>query len=430
VQWQASTNGGKTFADVTGGTSSTLSVTLATLNVAHTSTAMSGTEYRAVFTNSLGRATSASATLTVVPGLPWSVVPNPNLTTQQAFLAGLSCQSATSCAAVGDYLNSSFIGEALAEAWNGTKWTLEQSPNPIGATYISLSAVSCASAMACTAVGYYLNQAGHSVTLTESWNGTKWAIEQSPNPTGAKGSSLAGVSCVSDAACTAVGDYLNKSGNTVPLVEAWNGTKWAIQPSFNPTGATDTSLSAVSCALATACTAVGDYLNSAFHTMALAESWNGTKWAIQPTSSPAGAKGDSLSGVSCTSDTACTAVGYYLNKAESSVTLAESWNGTKWAIQPTSNPAGALGDSLSGVSCSSATACTAVGFYGNRLGLDTTLAEAWNGTKWAIEPTPNPAGSPDSNLSAVSCTLAAACKAVGFYTNSAQSQVPLTERQS
>jgi hypothetical protein len=430
VQWQASTNGGKTFADVTGGTSSTLSVTLATLNVAHTSTAMSGTEYRAVFTNSLGRATSASATLTVVPGLPWSVVPNPNLTTQQAFLAGLSCQSATSCAAVGDYLNSSFIGEALAEAWNGTKWTLEQSPNPTGATYISLSAVSCASAMACTAVGYYLNQAGHSVTLTESWNGTKWAIEQSPNPTGAKGSSLAGVSCVSDAACTAVGDYLNKSGNTVPLVEAWNGTKWAIQPSFNPTGATDTSLSAVSCALATACTAVGDYLNSAFHTMALAESWNGTKWAIQPTSSPAGAKGDSLSGVSCTSDTACTAVGYYLNKAESSVTLAESWNGTKWAIQPTSNPAGALGDSLSGVSCSSATACTAVGFYGNRLGLDTTLAEAWNGTKWAIEPTPNPAGSPDSNLSAVSCTLAAACKAVGFYTNSAQSQVPLTERQS
>ena len=378
VQWQASTNGGKTFADVTGGTSSTLSVTSATLNVTHTSTAMSGTEYRAVFTNSLGRATSASATLTVVPGLPWSILPNPNLTTQQALLAGLSCPSATSCAAVGGYLNSSFIGVGLAESWNGKKWAIEASPNPTGANYISLSAVSCVSAAACTAVGYYLNQAENSVTLAESWNGKKWAIEQSPNPAGAKGSSLVGVSCASDAACTAVGDYVNKSGNTVPLVEVWNGTKWAIKPSLNPTGAKYSSLSAVSCTSAAACTAVGDYLNSAFR----------------------------------------------------SVALAESWNGTKWAIQPTSSPAGSMGDSLSGVSCSSATACTAVGYYGNRLDLDLTLAESWNGTKWAIEPIPNPAGSPDSNLSAVSCTLAAACKAVGFYTNSAQSQVPLTERQS
>ena len=220
VQWQASTNGGKTFADVVGGTSATLSVTSTTFDVAHTSTAMSGTEYRAVFTSSLGRATSASATLTVVPGLPWSIVASPNLTTQSAFLAGLSCRSAASCAAVGDYLNASFVGVGLAENWNGKKWAIEQSPDPTGATYLSLSAVSCASATACTAVGYYLDHAGTSVTLAELWNGTKWAIEQTPNPTGTKGSSLDGVSCASATACTAVGDYINKSGNTVPFVEA------------------------------------------------------------------------------------------------------------------------------------------------------------------------------------------------------------------
>ncbi len=44
--------------------------------------------------------------------------------------------------------------------------------------------------------------------------------------------------------------------------------------------------------------------------------------------------------------------------------LAEGWDGTKWAVQTTPNPTGASGDSdLSGISCASATACMAVGAY-------------------------------------------------------------------
>ena len=58
VQWQVSTNGGSTFANISGATSTALTLTSVT-------TTQNGNQYRAVFTNSLGTATSTAATLTV-----------------------------------------------------------------------------------------------------------------------------------------------------------------------------------------------------------------------------------------------------------------------------------------------------------------------------------------------------------------------------
>ncbi|MEA2314573.1 MAG: hypothetical protein QOI03_1265, partial [Solirubrobacteraceae bacterium] len=46
-----------------------------------------------------------------------------------------------------------------------------------------LSGVSCTTASACTAVGYYVNSAGTRLTLAERWNGTSWATQTTPNPT-------------------------------------------------------------------------------------------------------------------------------------------------------------------------------------------------------------------------------------------------------
>jgi hypothetical protein len=203
------------------------------------------------------------------------------------------------------------------------------------------------------------------------------------------------------------------------LAERWNGTNWAIQPALNPAGARDSYLEAVSCTASTACTAVGQYYNSSGDLATLAERWNGTNWAIQPTPNPAGATFSHLNGVSCTTSTACAAVGGYVSSSASG-TLAERWNGTVWAIQPTPNPAGGTDDSLDAVSCTASTACTAVGTYLITSVTDVTLAEAWNGTAWAIQPTPNPttaAGGANGELDAVSCTASTTCTAVGYYGN-------------
>jgi hypothetical protein len=163
------------------------------------------------------------------------------------------------------------------------------------------------------------------------------------------------------------------SGTNVTLAEYWNGTKWAIKKTPNPSGAAESALSAVSCTSATACTAVGSY-NSADVALTLAEAWNGTKWAIKKTPNPSG-DAAYLDGVSCSSANSCIAVGYYINGADAIVTLAEAWNGTKWAIQSTPNPNLAAGSYLNGVSCTSATACTAVGDSYNSVYAGVTLAE-------------------------------------------------------
>ena len=63
VQWQVSTNGGASFGNDT----ADAGATTGTLTVAATTTARSGYEYRAVFTNSVGSVTSSPATLTVKP---------------------------------------------------------------------------------------------------------------------------------------------------------------------------------------------------------------------------------------------------------------------------------------------------------------------------------------------------------------------------
>jgi hypothetical protein len=58
VQWQVSTNGGSTFSNISGATSTTLTLTSVPL-------AANGNEYRAVFTNSVNSANTTAATLTV-----------------------------------------------------------------------------------------------------------------------------------------------------------------------------------------------------------------------------------------------------------------------------------------------------------------------------------------------------------------------------
>jgi len=187
---------------------------------------------------------------------------------------------------------------------------------------------------------------------------------------------------------------------------------WSVQSIPAPTGATGNALSGVSCTTPTACVAVGDYINSSGVELTMAERWNGTSWSILPT--PSAASGSALAGVSCTTASACTAVGYYVNASGVNMTLVERWNGTAWSTQSSADPTG--GGVLSSVWCGES-ACTAVGNSNQ----NAPLAEQWNGTAWVIQPTAVPTGG--GALDGVSCTAASACTAVG------QSQdAPLAEQ--
>ena len=359
-------------------------------------------------------------------GTSWAIQISPNPSgAAGSGLDGVSCTSATACTAVGSYTGATGATQTLAERWNGATWAIQSTPNPIAATSSSLSSVSCTSNTSCTAVGYFQNSAGTFLTLAERWNGTSWAIQVTPSPSGAKTSVLGGVSCPAPASCTAVGHFLNSADGGETLAERWNGTAWTIQITPNPSGATDSYLTGVSCASISACTAVGYDRNGG--DVPLAERWNGVSWTLQATPNPTGLGITSLSGVSCTSSAACTAVGYFITKAEVQLTLAERWNGASWTIQTSPDASGGRGSILAGVSCPAASACTAVGAFTSRPVAEATLAEGWNGTKWAAQPTPNPTTTA-SSLLGESCKATGACTAVGYFFDGSGTYVTLAER--
>ncbi len=120
-----------------------------------------------------------------------------------------------------------------------------------------------------------------------------------------------------------------------------------------------------------------------------------------------------LRGVSCSAASACTAVGSVIGASPSaSHTLALRWNGSAWSAQRTPSEAG---NSFAGVSCSSATSCVAVG-HGS--GPSQALAERWDGTTWTVQEAVSPGEA--SLLEGVTCRSEVAITAAGAYQTSQQ----------
>jgi len=317
-----------------------------------------------------------------------------------AALSHVACASTTNCIAVGSYQDANLVSRTLTERWNGTKWTVVASPNPAGAKSSSLSGIACPAASSCYAVGTYTAQNKQQRTLAERWNGTKWAIVSSPSPSGHP--ALLSVACRSASTCTAVG-----TAGKSTLIERWTGTKWAIVSSPSPSGAKSSALHAVSCPTASACFAVGNgvFASNPANSRVFNERWNGTKWSAQ--TSPVGASVSPLDSVACASSTFCVAAGSYEPLGPPTIRpFLEQWNGTVWTTTLPPVPSGSTASTFDHVACVSTMFCVAVGDA--TIGSQQTLIEQWNGTSWSVEP-----GAVAGSLAGVACTDAMHCVAVG-----------------
>lgn len=366
--------------------------------------------------------TAGSAALGFVPVsaavAAGSTPPTSALSVTQSTLTAVSCPSATSCVAVGYYTTSTGTQETFANAWDGAKWTLEQTPDPASGFASQLTSVSCSQTNNCTAVGYSCTTSnepscrstgGTQQLLVEHWNGTAWAIEPTTPPAGAISPVLSGVSCPTATFCTAVGSYeLPASGKVVDqytLAYRWNGSTWTRESTPNrPSDRTVSYFSAVSCASVTFCLAVGDSAR-----LTLAEFWNGSKWLLNKTPNPSAGSDKTLSAVSCNSSTSCMAVGtsaYFYDGGVDTYQVSDHWNGKTWAA--TSLAYDTDYRIMGGVSCTSAKNCVEVGT--DEQGAPFGFAEGWNGTTWdgsLGQPSPFPA------FNGVSCAQASSCMVVG-----------------
>ena len=371
-----------------------------------------------------------SSVAQATPSTPaWAVVPTPGPTSSYNQLSGVSCASKNACMAVG---TSHAAGYSMfAEQWDGLSWTLEQLPPlPAASEMGELSGVACVTKNACMAVGYIQEGSGSTLPLAEFWDGTSWTAQTAPPvPKSSTSSVLSAVSCASKVACVAVGSSdVSPAGDYVTLAEAWNGATWSIEVTHNPAKASQ--LLAVSCTSSAACTAVGSWqrpppMGPRSGSKVLVEAWDGTDWVVQEapplSSSPYG----QLSGVDCTSGSACIAVGYS-GLPGAAAPMADFWDGTAWTAQAAPGVSGAQATQLYAVSCGSASVCTTVG-AGVFASSTQTLVEAWDGSTWAAEPTPDPSV---NSLSAISCTAPASCTAGGYsYRASDDSYATLVESE-
>jgi hypothetical protein len=338
-------------------------------------------------------------------GTRWAIQASPNLGGAIGFseLTGISCTSPRACVAVGDYVTVGGAFAPFAEQWTGTRWLLRPVPEPRPAESF-LNGVSCPSARDCTAVGYTTGVSGF-IPLVERWDGTRWRVGPAPRPAAGTGTRLSGVSCTSGGACITVGD---RDKDTAPVADRWDGTRWRALSIPVPGGATVVSLSGISCATARGCAAVGAFTSRSGSQLPLAESWNGSRWTIGTVASPSSVV---LSGVTCAAPAACTAAGWTVLSDGRQQPAARRWNGRTWARQavPAATP---FGSWLNGVSCAGVS-CTAVGGHLTADGGTVLLIEAWDGTRWRIAAAANPALAFDSVLNAVACTAPRACTAVG-----------------
>jgi hypothetical protein len=335
-------------------------------------------------------------------------------------VTSVSCPSASYCVAVGQLTPR---GSApFAMSWNGSVWTLQTFPIPAGGLEVGVSDVACSSPSACTAVGAYVpdDGQGFGVTLAERWNGTAWSVQPTDDPSDSTDAEFSGVACVSGGSCEAVGDYGVNGDAPQTLAESWNGSTWSLQATPDPP-MNFSELNSVSCTAPSSCTAVGflDIAVGPDGQQAKALHWDGHTWTVQPTPLPSGDTAppfDALDSVSCPSVTLCIAVGDRQSAATGTrATLTDRWDGARWSVVPAADPEGAQSGGLRSVSCVSIATCVAVGGAGNG-----ALADRWDGSAWTTSAVPA-----SNALNVVSCSDATDCMAVGVTGPSAQ---PLVER--
>ena len=166
---------------------------------------------------------------------------------------------------------------ALAEHWDGSKWTIVPTPYAINGwtKKTILFAVAGSSSSNVWAVGWY--QSGPTgqdySTLVEHWDGTRWQVQPSPDgPRSGPESQLFGVAALSRTRAWAVGD----SSGPVPLIEHWDGVHWTAMRSRLQSHLSSTALYQVVAVDPRYAWAYGDLL----------EKWNGSSWQQVPSPVP------------------------------------------------------------------------------------------------------------------------------------------------
>ncbi len=252
-------------------------------------------------------------------------------------LEGITCVSSTTCIAVGSQvqlpggLNTVYQGLVLVTQDGGNTWTQSAVPSDLSVLY----GISCPSTTTCFAAGAYYGPDGSvPAIVTSDDGGTTWSLQSVPDAQ----DRLTGISCLSDLDCVAVGGTDQLAVTAFRTIEG--GSTWTTEPIDGME-----TVTGISCTQSS-CVASGDTLYGGTATSLD----GGVTWQTQSFRDSGTA-----SSVSCTADGHCVSVvssstiGAYVYDSSDS---GQTWS--RDAIPP-------LVTSMSGISCSADDLCTAVG---------------------------------------------------------------------
>ncbi len=338
-------------------------------------------------------------------------------------LQQISCIGAQWCLAAGFVLKSGGgTGASVAAILSGQTWRRVSVPS-------EPSSLDCTLTSRCEAM---INGRPY------GWNGRGWRA-QPFTPPGA-GGAVTSVSCQSASSCEAVGWWeKSPTGRPEPLAALWDGHAWTFPHVPEPRNGG--RLNAVSCSSAGACTAVGfiqeAHASGLFFTRSLAARWTGTTWTLEHPPDPSDAIFGQLTNVACPSARECVAPSTYDDGCDMDGAFADVWQKGLWRMTPLHLPAAAVRDcssEIDSVSCTSQTACVAVGAGGFEA-TDGQLVEVWNGDTWRDRrgplPLPSDGAAGTGLLAAISCGSPTTCIGAGTYTTTSGAPgILIAERQT
>lgn len=384
----------------------------------------------------LAAATAAQiAAAASTPPKSWASVvaplPADAITPQHATLGVPSCPQVGVCYALGSYISAAGT-RGMVETLSRGDWVPTTMPLPANAAPAggAPTVISCPAAGSCVAVGVYAGAGNHDTAFADLLAGGTWRPRILPLPSGAEklsGSWVDSLSCPTATVCVAAGNYPELRGGDGPLIERYSAGTWHAAALPLPSGLTDPypNLTGVSCGSTGSCVAIGLAVTSSGDPDGFLETYAGGRWTASypPVPSGSGIAGVSLDAVSCPAAGACTVVGHAAASVGGAVGLVETLGPAGWRAAETPLPSDAGPDpqvAFTAIDCTAATDCVAVGTYRDASFEADGLLLTESAGSWTAEEAPLPSDHrpnlPETQLDALDCLSPDVCVVVGTYT--------------
>ena len=278
--------------------------------------------------------------------------------------------------------------------------------------YAGFNAISCASAGNCTVAGQFEDAAGYNEAFTQSETNGVWGTSapatfapgvQNASPD----DNFSAISCASAGNCTAVGQFEDAAGYNEAFTQSETNGVWGTSapatfaPGVQNTIDPNADFNAVSCASAGNCTVAGQFLDAAYNYEAFTQSETNGVWALSvPATFASGVQGlsssDAFTAISCASAGNCTAAGYFYDAAGFDEAFTQSETNGIWALSvPASFASGVQNFSrpwagFTAISCASAGNCTAAGQFVDAFDYNQAFTQSLT-TPLPVTPTTAPA---------------------------------------